>query len=274
MGEKQMSDFSSREEDVIQLLLEGKTNKQIAFDLNVSERTVEYHLHNIYAKLDVSSKVEAVLKLGKSTGEAKKADLGKSTVAGMEKTVENESQTRLLWRLLMSKKVKSIIGLVFLGVMGVSIFLFMKETPQIRDIAEVAVTPTERVIFDSPRGTILYIVPPENDVYLANADGTNKRLIMASADAPHDLSEAPHIMWAMLSPDAKDVIYVSDGFTYAKNIETGEQVKLNKERMGGEYRFVQWSPDGNKIGFDCIPRMTSEICLLDIQTITRRCDRP
>ncbi len=266
MGEKQMSDFSSREEEVIQLLLEGKTNKQIAFDLNVSERTVEYHLHNIYAKLDVSSKVEAALKLGKSTGEAKKADLGKSTVAGMEKTVENESQTKLLWRLLVSKNFKWITALVFLGIVGVSIFLFVKKAPQISAIAEVAAPPMERVTFDSPSGIILYLVPPENDVYLANADGTNKHLILASADAPYDISEAPYIVNAILSPDAKDVIYVADGFLYARNIETGEQVKLNKERMGGEYRFVQWSPDGKKIGFDCIPRITSEICILDTKT--------
>ena len=47
--------FSERENDVIKLLLQGKSNKQIALDLGISTRTVEFHLSNIYAKLGVSS---------------------------------------------------------------------------------------------------------------------------------------------------------------------------------------------------------------------------
>ncbi len=61
--------FSDRERDVVRLLLQGKSNKQIALALAISERTVEFHLKNIYAKLGVRSRTEAILKLGKSTGD-------------------------------------------------------------------------------------------------------------------------------------------------------------------------------------------------------------
>lgn len=59
---------SRREKDVIELLLQGKSNKQIALALGITESTVEFHLKNVYAKLQVSSRAEAILKLGKSIG--------------------------------------------------------------------------------------------------------------------------------------------------------------------------------------------------------------
>ena len=59
--------LSNREQEVANLLLEGKSNKQIASSLRISERTVEFHLKNIYDKFQVRSRVELVLKLREST---------------------------------------------------------------------------------------------------------------------------------------------------------------------------------------------------------------
>jgi len=60
--------LSKREKEVAELLLQGKSNKQIALALGISNSTVEFHLKNLYAKLHVSSRAEAILTLGKSTG--------------------------------------------------------------------------------------------------------------------------------------------------------------------------------------------------------------
>jgi DNA-binding CsgD family transcriptional regulator len=57
--------LSAREKQVVDLLLQGKSNKQIALSLAVSERTIEFHLKNIYIKMQVGSRVELILKLGK-----------------------------------------------------------------------------------------------------------------------------------------------------------------------------------------------------------------
>jgi DNA-binding CsgD family transcriptional regulator len=63
---KQFNKLSVRERDVVELLLEGNSNKLIASSLDISESTVEFHLKNIYAKYQVSSRVELILKLRKS----------------------------------------------------------------------------------------------------------------------------------------------------------------------------------------------------------------
>lgn len=72
--------LSAREWEVVERLLQGESNKLIASSLHISERTVEFHLTNIYAKLQVSSRVELVLKLGNPTSEPNDARLGYSTV--------------------------------------------------------------------------------------------------------------------------------------------------------------------------------------------------
>ncbi len=53
--------LTDREVEVLQFLAQGLTNKDIAQTLFLSVRTVEAHLRNIYGKLNVRSRTEAVL---------------------------------------------------------------------------------------------------------------------------------------------------------------------------------------------------------------------
>ena len=62
----QFTSLSNLEREVVKLLLEGKSNKQIAFSLHITENTVEFHLKNIYSKCQVSSRTELIIKLGNS----------------------------------------------------------------------------------------------------------------------------------------------------------------------------------------------------------------
>ena len=52
--------LTERELDVLRLAARGQTNKQIGAELAISDRTVQNHLANIYAKLGVASRTEAV----------------------------------------------------------------------------------------------------------------------------------------------------------------------------------------------------------------------
>lgn len=60
---KSYDDFSKRENQIIDYLSEGETYKTIAEKLFVTPSAVNFHIQNIYLKLDVNSKSQALLKL-------------------------------------------------------------------------------------------------------------------------------------------------------------------------------------------------------------------
>jgi two-component system, NarL family, response regulator LiaR len=60
-GKKGNLDLYPREIEVLKLTAKGMRNKEIAKELNISERTVQAHLSNIFNKLEVDSRTEAVL---------------------------------------------------------------------------------------------------------------------------------------------------------------------------------------------------------------------
>ena len=53
--------LTPREMDVLQLVVEGKTNAEIGLNLGISEKTVEKHLDAIFRKMGVVSRVEAAV---------------------------------------------------------------------------------------------------------------------------------------------------------------------------------------------------------------------
>lgn len=54
--------LSEREREVLELTAEALSNGQIAARLNLTEATVKRHLHNIFAKLEAVSRIDAVNK--------------------------------------------------------------------------------------------------------------------------------------------------------------------------------------------------------------------
>jgi len=55
--------FSERENQIVDYLCQGGTYKTIADKLSVTTSTINFHIQNIYLKLDVNSKSEALMKL-------------------------------------------------------------------------------------------------------------------------------------------------------------------------------------------------------------------
>ncbi len=94
----QFKGLSNREQEVVNLLLEGKSNKQIALSLHITDNTVEFHLKNIYSKYQVSSRTELIIKLGNSV------------VAGKGEKPENVDELNLSNWSTAFRKVVSKIG--------------------------------------------------------------------------------------------------------------------------------------------------------------------
>lgn len=57
------SSLSTRELEISKLLAKGASNREIANELHISERTVKNHLGNIFEKIGVRSRVQAALRL-------------------------------------------------------------------------------------------------------------------------------------------------------------------------------------------------------------------
>lgn len=55
-------DLTDREREVLQLLAQGLTNQQIANRLVISVKTVRNHLSNIFSKMQVADRVEAIIR--------------------------------------------------------------------------------------------------------------------------------------------------------------------------------------------------------------------
>ncbi|MBI2953448.1 MAG: response regulator transcription factor [Chloroflexi bacterium] len=56
---EQKDQLTRREKEVLQLLADGATDKEIASDLCISRRTVKNHVHNILEKLQLQNRVQA-----------------------------------------------------------------------------------------------------------------------------------------------------------------------------------------------------------------------
>ena len=59
-GAGEAASLTPREDEVLRLVAEGKTNAYIAADLEISEATVKFHMSNILAKLHLENRAQVV----------------------------------------------------------------------------------------------------------------------------------------------------------------------------------------------------------------------
>ncbi|MBC2717806.1 MAG: response regulator transcription factor [Desulfobacteraceae bacterium] len=59
--QSKLDSLTPREQDVLRSLIKGSSNKEIANELFISEKTVKSHLNQVFKKLNVSRRLEAIL---------------------------------------------------------------------------------------------------------------------------------------------------------------------------------------------------------------------
>lgn len=64
-GIDERTSLSSREVEILTLLANGSSSKEVASALYLSKRTVDFHLGNAYQKLGVGNRVQAILAIGR-----------------------------------------------------------------------------------------------------------------------------------------------------------------------------------------------------------------
>lgn len=159
----QQYQFSEREKQAIELLIQGRSNKQIAFALSVSVRTVEFHLSNIYAKLGVNSRTEAALKLTESSlRESTGADLRESTVVEMEELADN-GETTISTRRIPMKIFGYITGGLFVTTLVVMLVVFNLPT-KVADVSPTSATSTLAATVTIPAETPTPIVSAKEHI--------------------------------------------------------------------------------------------------------------
>jgi DNA-binding CsgD family transcriptional regulator len=122
-----MAQLSEKEKMVIDLLMLGKSNKQIALLLGITNRTVEFHLTNIYQKMGVNSRSEAILALTHKIEEP----LRESTVANPSKNRQDTDKTLPAKGRNMNKKWFLLLGILVVGsaVVGIALLALLMPFP-------------------------------------------------------------------------------------------------------------------------------------------------
>ena len=62
VSDQQDERLTARQRQIVALLVQGMTNKEIARVLDITEGTVKVHLHDIFQRLDVATKAKLAAK--------------------------------------------------------------------------------------------------------------------------------------------------------------------------------------------------------------------
>ncbi|MCE5207195.1 MAG: helix-turn-helix transcriptional regulator [Chloroflexi bacterium] len=129
--------LTERENEVINCLMQGLSNKQIGLALGITTRTVEFHLGKIYAKLNVTSRSEAILKLSENNrsltvdnhsqaaGHPQAAEPWESTVDPTHDPQQNNDSVILKRRHFMGRPLRTFIYIILIVILCGVIFLLL-----------------------------------------------------------------------------------------------------------------------------------------------------
>jgi Tol biopolymer transport system component/DNA-binding CsgD family transcriptional regulator len=249
--------FSEREKAVIDLLLQGKSNKQMALSLGITNRTVEFHLGNIFTKLGVRSRSEAILMITSynhnSSNGSVVDDLRESTVVLSPAPNDNVEKLNSPRRLHMPKKIWLIIILIVLLPICILFFWNVGDFKKGANSAELSSTTSEVLSPETNSSQLAFVSFLDGDLalYTIHTDGTQltrltqeKMLVMNpvwSPDGSRIAFEA--CLGGSMSTDCPAGVSFD---IFVVNVDGSDLKNITNDPSSD--RFPSWSPDG-KIAF-------------------------
>ena len=260
--------YSEREQQVIELLIQGKSNKQIALALGISQRTVEFHLSNIYAKLDVTSRTEAAVKLSKtglreSTGE----ELRESTGNEMHESDDNSKTSISTRRIPVNKS--SLIGIGILIATSIffvgSLYTMATERAAAHDeVPSVTSSPTATVA--APTETLAPTISPKEHIL------EQIRQLAAEYEQAIQAEKKTGNVEFSKDPNTGDEIFLFKGQSYERIeqllIQLSDRINQNEQLYNQMYRDetnptpfpTQLSTEASKAYYDSLNQQVQDYC--------------
>ncbi|MDA9463555.1 LuxR C-terminal-related transcriptional regulator [Bradyrhizobium sp. CCBAU 53415] len=94
-GEKSLTQLTDRERQIMRLVSEGLSNKEIGRRLNIADGTIKVHLHHIFQKLDISNRtVLAALAISQNEQHAAPRELTSSGQLQQDPAVRNDEDAK------------------------------------------------------------------------------------------------------------------------------------------------------------------------------------
>jgi len=262
---EQKTQFSKREREVIELLLQGKSNKQMALALDVSVRTVEFHLSNIYVKLGVTSRTEAALKLSESglwesTGE----QLRESSVAEKVEPADNGG-TPFSQRRLPMKNFAYIVGGLLTTTL-IAMLVVFNLPAEVADVSPANATYTPTATVTTPTETPTPIISAKEHIL------EQIRQLVAEYDQAVQAEKKNGNVEFSKDPTTGEDIFLFKDESYIRILELNEKLWENINQLNALYVQVyrdelkptpfptQSSAEESRVYYDTLISQSEDYC--------------
>lgn len=238
----QFVQLSQRETDVAELLLQGKSNKQIAAVLNISVRAVEFHLTSIYAKLGVQSRTEAALKLANMPiRESAGSNLRETAIDGEVEIPDNGEKTIL--RRIPMKNVLFITSSILLAIALIVALAFANANKR---KAEASSIPSSILTQTNSTPTLATSSEQPNDLcvdkhgmevcVLAATSSTDKTSVVIQAQSSNPQLSPGNIWQGLVWQTENQPVKLTDEHGTAFSMETQENDTLFFQPLTGNQK--------------------------------------